>query len=78
MSAAVTEHGEHEAREVHEAPLHARSFKLRFAAQRELGRSYVSAVKPLTLRECGAISVVLWDSPTYLKSMHNLIPPVLF
>lgn len=32
------------------APQQARSFKLRFAAQRELGRSYVSAVKPLRLR----------------------------
>ncbi|CAD0198103.1 unnamed protein product [Chrysodeixis includens] len=30
-------------------PLHARSFKLRFAAQREQGRSYVSLVKPLGL-----------------------------
>lgn len=30
--------------------LHARSFKLRFAAQREVGRSYVSLVKPLGLR----------------------------
>ncbi|XP_028035675.1 uncharacterized protein LOC114247058 [Bombyx mandarina] len=29
--------------------LHARSFKLRFAAQREVGRSYVSLVKPLGL-----------------------------
>ncbi|XP_026745126.1 uncharacterized protein LOC113506487 [Trichoplusia ni] len=29
--------------------LHARSFKLRFAAQREQGRSYVSLVKPLGL-----------------------------
>lgn len=31
--------------------LHARSFKLRFAAQREQGRSYVSLVKPLGLRK---------------------------
>ncbi|XP_072940822.1 uncharacterized protein [Epargyreus clarus] len=31
------------------APLHARSFKLRFAAQCELGRSHISAVKPLAL-----------------------------
>lgn len=30
---------------------HAHTFKLRFASQRELGRSYVSLVKPLTLRE---------------------------
>lgn len=30
--------------------LHARSFKLRFASQREQGRSYVSLVKPLGLR----------------------------
>ncbi|CAG4976994.1 unnamed protein product [Colias eurytheme] len=29
--------------------LHPRSFKLRFAAQRELGRSHISAVKPLAL-----------------------------
>lgn len=29
---------------------HARSFKLRFAAQREPGRSYVSPVKPRGLR----------------------------
>ncbi|XP_063890434.1 uncharacterized protein LOC135116796 [Helicoverpa armigera] len=29
--------------------LHARSFKLRFASQREQGRSYVSLVKPLGL-----------------------------
>lgn len=31
--------------------LHARSFKLRFAAQREPGRSNVSLVKPLGLRQ---------------------------
>ncbi|XP_030029530.1 uncharacterized protein LOC115446860 isoform X2 [Manduca sexta] len=30
-------------------PLHARSFKLRFAPQREPGRSYVSLVKPFAL-----------------------------
>ncbi|XP_022834728.1 uncharacterized protein LOC111362304 [Spodoptera litura] len=30
-------------------PLHARSFKLRFASQREQGRSYVSLVRPLGL-----------------------------
>ncbi|XP_061377798.1 uncharacterized protein LOC133319010 [Danaus plexippus] len=29
--------------------LHRKSFKLRFASQRELGRSYVSAIKPLGL-----------------------------
>lgn len=33
------------------AGLHARAFKLRFAAQRELGRSYVSRVKPRGLRQ---------------------------
>lgn len=33
------------------AQLHSKSFKLRFASQRELGRSYMSAVKPLRLRE---------------------------
>ncbi|XP_030029531.1 uncharacterized protein LOC115446860 isoform X3 [Manduca sexta] len=32
-------------------PLHARSFKLRFAPQREPGRSYVSLVKPFALRQ---------------------------
>lgn len=31
--------------------LHTKSFKLRFATQHELGRSNVSAVKPLGLRE---------------------------
>lgn len=31
--------------------LHSRSFKLRFASQREQGRSYVSLVKPLGLRK---------------------------
>lgn len=32
-------------------PLHPRSFKLRFASQREQGRSYVSLVRPLGLRK---------------------------
>ncbi|XP_047526662.1 uncharacterized protein LOC125063966 [Vanessa atalanta] len=47
-----SERGEAERAPTHadsSAPLHAKSFKLRFASQRELGRSYVSAVKPLRL-----------------------------
>ncbi|CAH2106913.1 unnamed protein product [Euphydryas editha] len=49
-----TERDVHEGAESHPesvAPTHThvKSFKLRFASQRELGRSYVSAVKPLRL-----------------------------
>ncbi|XP_046960166.1 uncharacterized protein LOC124530196 [Vanessa cardui] len=52
MSREHSERGDAERAAPHpdsSAPLHAKSFKLRFASQREPGRSYVSAVQPLRL-----------------------------
>ncbi|XP_050342991.1 uncharacterized protein LOC126768748 [Nymphalis io] len=52
MTTEYSERGDEERAATHPgstAPLHSKSFKLRFAFQRELGRSDVSAVKPLGL-----------------------------